>query len=700
MSHSLVPGRRQAALAIAMGLALASVSGVAGAFEFEWADGWSGHWNTDLSVGASWRAKDPDPKLYTAGDGSLIGLGNGLAGQQTDLGNLNYAKNDRFSTVAKFVSDIDIKKGSFGALVRLRGWYDEALKDEKVRVGNQANLFNGGIPGFGPLPTGAFTALPQPWPQAKLSDATFERPQKFAALMLLDAYVYDTFRLGNTDLQARVGNQVLNWGESLFIQGINQINPVDVNANFNAFPGTQVKEILLPVWMTAFNWGLGGGKSLEAFYQFKWTNTAVPSCGTYWSGGFGDSSTSWQPGLCHNVTTITPPYAPFQGSEAFATANGLYVPLTQGLAAKNSGQFGLSFKFPVGESGTELGLYAMNIHSRTPILSGRMGGAAPAALAAAQGAGLAGVDALGPFWRIPGSTTTVRQPLPLHAGILGSFGIPVVPAATFFEYPEDIHIFGVSMGANLGGWSVSAELGFSPNTPAQRNTDDLVNAMLAYVGPMGMNAAVAAAGGPGTYLPGYDRFHKTQFQVSVQKQWFNLLRADVATFAGEVGAQWNNVPDGATALRYGRAAVFGFGSSAQLAAEVPVTQGSTCLARLPVAPGVTVPNPLFNAAPDGCTNDGFVTSSSWGYRLFGSLDYKNAFNSGITVTPSLFWAHDVKGVAIDGAFIDKHRELGLGLKFNYASRYSVTLTYITYGNAAFDALRDRDYYSLGAGVTF
>ncbi|MBK6637447.1 MAG: DUF1302 family protein [Rhodocyclaceae bacterium] len=32
----------------------------------------------------------------------------------------------------------------------------------------------------------------------------------------------------------------------------------------------------------------------------------------------------------------------------------------------NSGQFGVSFKFPIDALDTEFGLYAMNIHSRVP----------------------------------------------------------------------------------------------------------------------------------------------------------------------------------------------------------------------------------------------------------------------------------------------------------------------------------------------
>jgi len=247
---------------------------------------------------------------------------------------------------------------------------------------------------------------------------------------------------------------------------------------------------------------------------------------------------------------------------------------------------------------------------------------------------------------------------------------------------------------------VSAELSFSPNTPAQRNTDDLVNAMLGFVGPLGVNAAIAAAGGPGSYLPGYDEFHKTQFQVNTVKIFNNLLGADASTLIGEVGFQWNNVPDSATGIRYGRAAVFGMGSTPILAAQDPVTQGSTCLSQLAVAPGVSVPNPLFNPSANGCNNNGFVTDFAWGYRVNWSMDYSNVLNSGVTVTPSVFWSQDIQGNSIDGQFLENRRELAVGVKFTYAHNYNVALTYATYGNAAYDPLHDRDFYSVTAGVTF
>ncbi len=400
--------RRSAVLAAAIGTVLASYAGGAAALEFELENGATINWNTTLSAGASFRAEEPSRRLYTRADGSLIGLytsplipgtavgpKDGLAGNHAaGDGNLNYDKGDRYTTPFKLITDVEFKKGGFGALVRVKAWYDQALSDEEVRVGSQANNYNGVRPGLGPVPgygpctaatpAGAPCLVMSPagqnlWPTAKLSDDGFEDEQKFSNVMLLDAYAYGSFTLGESELQLRLGNQVINWGESVFIQGVNQINPIDVPAARRA--GAELKEILLPVWAAYANWGFNWG-SVEAFYQLEWQNTSVDGCGTY----FTQTSTliSADPGSCDSITVVggqlgnlapgtSSPTIPQLGSQVFLQANGTYVPATQGNEARDSGQLGIAFRVPVDKIDTELGFYAMRIHSRLPYSSGVSG---------------------------------------------------------------------------------------------------------------------------------------------------------------------------------------------------------------------------------------------------------------------------------------------------------------------------------------
>jgi hypothetical protein len=115
---------------------------------------------------------------------------------------------------------------------------------------------------------------------------------------------------------------------------------------------------------------------------------------------------------------------------------------------------------------------------------------------------------------------------------------------------------------------------------------------------------------------------------------------------------------------------------------------------------VPLANPFYNPHPEGCRNDGYITDFSWGYRVRLSMDYNNVFDSGVTITPSVFWADDVEGVSIDPAFNEGRQTLGLGLKFNLNKRYVLDTNYVSYANDTFDPTFDRDYYSAALSVTF
>ena len=82
------------------------------------------------------------------------------------------------------------------------------------------------------------------------------------------------------------------------------------------------------------------------------------------------------------------------------------------------------------------------------------------------------------------------------------------------------------------------------------------------------------------------------------------------------------------------------------------------------------------------------------------MDYNNVLNTGVTVTPSVFWLHDVEGVSMDPTFNEDRKTLGVGLKFNLNKKYVLDLNYVDYADENFDPLFDRDYYSASFSVTF
>ncbi len=614
--------------ALAAALA-AAFSGNASALNWDLDGDWKLSWVTTLYAGATWRAEGRDPLLYAKNNGVYIGLDNGRGGSNTDSGNLNYARGDNISTLFKFISDAEIRRGGEGAFVRVKGWYDYALNERNAPFGNQANKYARGQP---------------------LSDQGFEPWLRFEGFQLLDAYAWYTWNFDEQALQVRLGNQVLNWGETIFFQGLNQINPIDL-ASLRR-PGTELKEVYLPVPMLYANYGLGKGVSVEAFYQLKWQQTPVDGCGTYWA--VAETSVSRSPGLCNAVAIpgVTSNPGAFNPGPPFGTAPGAeylgYVPFQDGRGAKNSGQGGLAVRWLVDSLDTEFSLYAMNIHARTPVISAYSG----------------------------------NNPLPPSffngPAVVALKGLK--PAYAFWEYPENIQVYGVTATTNAGGWSLAGEASFSPNYPAQANGNDLLFALLQGIGPAAGRAR-AVQGQVGAYIPGYDRFNRTQLDFNAVKAFADVLGAVQATVVADLAMQWTNVPDTSTGVRYGRAFIFGTGAAP--------SYGTTadCLPSTP--------------QPDGCKNDGYVSNFAWGIRARVQLEYPDIFESGFTFYPSVFLGWDVNGYSIDSQLNQGRVPFGLNLKFSYAKQHVIDVNYNGFGNSAnYDMFRDRDFYGVSYSYTF
>jgi len=284
--------------------------------------------NSQLSVGASWRLKDADPRFIATTNG---GTG---ATSTTDDGNLNFKQGKTFSKIIKGNHDLQLTKDNIGAFVRVKYWYDKELNDENRAHGNFANSYV---------------------PSTPLGDQGFADFTKFSGLEVLDAYVFGQFDLGEMPLDLRLGRQVVSWGESTFIQGgISSINPFDVSA-FRR-PGAALKEGLLPVGMVYANLGLTENLSLETFYQYEWEKTQIDGCGTLFSGA--DFAASG----CEAVTVIAP--------DQHALAGGFFAQRQNDIEPDDGGQYGFALRYYAQElNDTEFGLYFLNIHSRLPLIN-------------------------------------------------------------------------------------------------------------------------------------------------------------------------------------------------------------------------------------------------------------------------------------------------------------------------------------------
>ena len=172
-------------LGVVLPVLLAMLCGTpAAAFQFDFGEV-EGSLDSTLSYGMSWRMSDQDK--------DIIGLANGGRAYSVngDDGNLNYDRDDAFSSLAKITSDLDIRYGDFGLFVRGSAFYDFENNDEDRE-------------------------------RTKLSNDSKDLVGKDAEL--LDTYVWGNFEIADMLSQVRLGDQVLSWGESTFIQnGINII---------------------------------------------------------------------------------------------------------------------------------------------------------------------------------------------------------------------------------------------------------------------------------------------------------------------------------------------------------------------------------------------------------------------------------------------------------------------------------------------
>ena len=581
--------------------------------------GIEGQFDSQMSIGASMSMSGRDKRLYFGNE--ELGFGHATA-RTSDDGRLNYKKGDVFSKIFKGSHDLELRYGNSGAFIRGNYWYDFETKDGSQRFYD-------------------------------IEDSGRHPLQKGAGIQLLDAFVYHNYSIGNNPGNVRLGRQVVSWGEGVFIQnGINSINPLDVAALRR--PGAELKEGLLPVEMLYFSQGLTENLSMEAFYQLKWHNTVLDNCGTFFSGvdvvarGCNDrlifmTNAAGMGDVGPGHPDLYPAALAGVGDPA-----GYIVRSRKDKEASDSGQFGVALRwFVPALNNTEFGFYAMNYHSRTPSISNIKGGLPLA------GQGVTGID--------------------------GAVGL----AGYFLEYVEDIRLYGVSFGTDIGGTSVAGELSYRPNMPMQINGGDISRGALVdspFLPPLqgdstwrgNENAA------PGTYLPGYERKEFWQASMSAVHFIDRVMGASRLALVGEVGANYiSGMKTGNGVTKFGRDSLFG---------QSPAEDG-TCFTQ----------NPDNSYTNSWCEDDGYYTDFSWGYRLRASLDYSNVF-AGINLSPMLAWSHDVEGYSPN--FVENAKSVSIGLNADYANKYNASISYTNFFDGKYNTMVDRDFAAVTFGVSF
>lgn len=149
-----------------------------------------------------------------------------------------------------------------------------------------------------------------------------------------------------------------------------------------------------------------------------------------------------------------------------------------------------------------------------------------------------------------------------------------------------------------------------------------------------------------------------------------MAGADDAVLGVEIGGKFVEGLPPVTQRRYGRPDLFGSGNG----------------------PGVVC------ATAVACSKAGFVTDVSWGYRLRGSLVYRNIGLQGINVTPSVTLFHDVNGTSSDGAFVEGRITLRAAVDAEFGTRYFSNVSWTTQRGGNYNLRTDRDVALVSIGI--
>jgi hypothetical protein len=643
----MTPALRFTVKPLVLALALAG-AGPALAFQFKMENGLTGSLDTTVSYGMSIRAQSRDQQL--------IGIANGGTTRSVneDDGDLNYNKGHAFSNAVKATMDLELKYGRWGFFGRGSAFYDF----------ENAN-------------------------NDKLGDTAKDRVGK--NVVGLDGFVSGAFEPLGKNLRVRLGRQVISWGESTFIpNGINVINPVDLSKL--RIPGSEVKEAFIPTTAAWMNLELTKNASMEAFILTNWDKTRLDPKGTYFSTNDAASDDATRVILSFGrrqdehfpPANPVPPTIPTLGPTAqalygpFNPAASLWAPRIADKNASDHGQYGVAFRYLAQElNNSELGVYFMNYHSRLPFFSAHKG-----------------------------TPTSILTGGPLIAPICATPALRALcttgTANYYTEYPEDIHLFGLSFNtAAPGGIALQGEYSYRSNLPVQYSTTELILASLGLPNlltgftqiPGAATGATAAALVPdGTTLVGYQRLKASQFQMTATKSIPNVWDADQLVLVGEAGFNWfHNLP---TDVKFAGPATY-----------LPATAfGAAVASAYSVQPG------------------GYLTEFSWGYRLAARMEYANMLYGG-NLSPRLAWGHDVRGYGPN--FNQSVKSISAGLAWEYQRKWVVDLQYtaftggktycgtdvppagsvVTPGQPASwcssaNPLKDRDFYSFSVSYSF
>jgi hypothetical protein len=613
--------------------------------------------DTTLSVGGAVRVQERDSDLVYVGNDD----GTGTQGTATnpeylnrDDGNQNYDQWDVYSANAKALLELDMRWKNYGAFMRANMFYDV--------VQNCAHCTQ----------------------RTDLSADARHRPENLEGgvvgthFLLLDAYLDGQWEVLDRPLELRVGRQVINWGQSLFIQGgVNQTSAIDV-AKVRT-PGVDFgKEALFPAGFVKVSTEIIRNLGVEAYYQWEWNKTYLDPTGAY----FSQSDTTGRgaeglfagfirpellppggllvgdPGSDPAIPAIAPIPPFFNG---FAGCGGVLVPnptpppdvllndrpctaqdlfdVGAGFPQRgddepdSQGQWGAALRYFIEPIQSEVAAYYMRYHAKTPALGFDVG-------------------------------------LPLGGGL-----IILQPESYFRQYASNVDLVGASFDTEIFDVALGFEFSYRPNDPVVINPGDVLQGIIAQQ-PGGLPVGAL----PPFQIDGF----------SSEKRW---------------QIQGNGIYVIGPGNRFlGRLVEWLHSNTISFIADAAVViypeLDPTCTADQ-VSSGQIAGCTAYAGPPDNPTSRD-VDATSWGYQFLVQVPYSNPLGVPIDLTPRLIWQHDVMGNTPNQLpFIANRKAISVGVTIDYLQTWTFDVGYTNFfGAGSADAIHDRDWLALNLSFRY
>jgi hypothetical protein len=268
-------------------------------------------WDNTVKYSAAFRLKSQDPAQ--------------VVDANTDDGDRNFNKG-LINNRVDLLSELDLSYKDSGVRVSGAAWYDAVYNrqndNDSPATASQVSVAHD-----------------------QFTDAARRLHGRKAEL--LDAFAYTRFDVGQMPATVRLGRHTVLYGETLFF-GDNGIAggqaPVDV-VKLLSVPGTQFKELLMPVNQVSGQLQINPNFTIGGYYQFEWRSNRIPASGSYFSA----------------ADYVGP------GAERFFAPGSfghVYFDRVDDIRPKNSGQGGLQLRYRPSSEIAEFGFYLTRYHDK------------------------------------------------------------------------------------------------------------------------------------------------------------------------------------------------------------------------------------------------------------------------------------------------------------------------------------------------